>query len=301
MKRFPGRKALLTLSAFLVAVYLCSGFYKVPPESVGVVQRFGAYVRTTGSGLHWRLPRPLEKHTVVATLLSRVTSVGYRYVDRFRGRSATPDEKEWMTGDQNLLDVQMQVYYRVSDPKVYLFETQDPPQYLIRWLAESAETEILAKVDFDYAFTQQLWLAQQMKARTQRLLDRYRSGLTLQETKLEKVKAPDPVWDVFSRANEEKALIEKKVQEAERYAKQQKEEAERDYNETVAQATSYAQDKIEEATGTYQSFIRLLRESENSEPSTRRRLYLETLQEVLPKVRIISAGDDASMQFLIPE
>ncbi len=216
-----GAGIAIVLIAILV-IWLASGFYRVLPDEVGIVLRFGAYNRTTQPGLNYHLPSPIE--TALTPSVTRVnrTEIGYRTADSANGRGLAigqiPEEALMLTGDENIVDINFAVFWIIKDAKAYLFNIRDP-EMTVKSAAESAMREVIGETPIASALAEgrgKIETATQQLL--QQLLNDYGSGIELTEVQLQRVDPPDPVIDAFrdvQRAIADRARLRN---EAEAYA-----------------------------------------------------------------------------------
>jgi len=283
-KRLPSTYILV---AILVVIWLLTGLYTVRPDEIGVVKRFGKYSYETKSGLHYHLPYPAE--TVLKPKVTQVRrfEVGVRTVSpgpppRYQD---LPDEALMLTGDENIVNIQFIVQYLIKDPKDYLFNVDDPDK-TIKDASEAAMREVVGNSKIDDALTGGKFRIQQdTKDLLQQIMDRYKSGLTVATVQLQAVAPPDQVVaafkDVASAREDENRLIN----EAEGYSNDILPKASGKAAELVQQAEAYKESKIKQAQGDASRFTAQLKEYHKAKEVTRKRLYLETIQEVLAEAK----------------
>ena len=272
----------------LVAVL--TTYYQVEPDEVGVVQRFGAYVRTSEPGPHLKFPLFVETVTKVPVLRQLKMEFGFRTVRAGRQSEFAPPspqtraESLMLTGDLNVAEVEWIVQYRIKEPRQYLFHVRDVPS-TFRDMAQAAMRQVVGDHSVDEVLTiGREAIAQKAKDELQRLCDLYGIGLEVQQLVLQDVNPPDPVKPAFNEVNQA-------IQEKERAIN----DAWAEYNRTVPlakgqaeqvarAAEGYAVERVNNAEGDARRFEALLTEYRLAPAVTRRRLYLETLSQILPKV-----------------
>lgn len=290
-----GRKKILNyikyapwvVLGFFVVISLAGAIYSVGPDEVGVIQRFGKYIRLSSPGLHAKIPFGIEKVTPIKVekifkeefgtgredSASRVTMGGNR------------DVSLMLTGDLNILDVRWIVQYKIKDPIKFLFVVRNP-RNIIRDVSEV----IMRRLVGDYTVDEVLTIKREeidhlAQIETQKILDEYQTGVQVVTVKLLDVNPPDKVKPAFNEVNEAKQEKEKMINQAwEAYNKvvpKARGEAER----TIREAEGYSLDKINRAKGEAERFLATLNEYKKAPEITEKRLYLETLNEVLPKVK----------------
>jgi membrane protease subunit HflK len=291
---------LVALVVVLIVVF--SSLYAVDADEVGVVLRFGQYVREAESGLHARIPFGIE--TVRKVSIKRVFKEEFGFRSTV-GTGRTTYQSEglaaeslMLTGDLNVADVEWIIQYRVLDPVKYLFKLRDP-EHTLRAMSEA----IMRRVVGDRSVTEVLTvgrveIAKQVEVELQELMDLFESGIQIVTVKLQDVNPPDPVKPAFNEVNQAKQDQERLLNEAwEEYNKavpQARGEAER----TIAKAEGYALDRVNRAKGDAARFRALYKEYRDAKEVTRQRLYLETIQQVFPKLKEIYVVDETQKTIL---
>jgi modulator of FtsH protease HflK len=286
--RALARKAGL-IAVVVVAVLIATlGVYEVGPGEQGVVRTFGRESGKTGPGLHFRVPL-VQQIDVVNVEEIRRLEVG------FRGDKTVPGEALMLTGDENIVEAQIIVQYRVSDPSKYLFELKDPDESL-RATAEVALRSMVGRTKIDDVITTARENVQvETRDWLQKLMDRYNSGLSVTEVKLQTVDAPDEVKEAFHdvvRAREEK---EKLINQAKGYQADLIPRARGEARQIEREAEAYREERVLRAKGDGAKFTAQLEEYRKAEAVTRQRLYLETIERILSRAadKTIVDGDVA--------
>src|SRR3972149_5949283 len=277
------------ISGFFVLLGLKGLIYSIGPDEVGVIQRFGKYIGISSSGLHAKLPFGIDKATPI-----KVEKI---FKEEFGGRTLRPglrteyssgqylEESLMLTGDLNILDVRWIVQFKIKDPIKLLFVVRDP-QDAIRDISEVVMRRLVGDYTVDEVLTTKReevdHLAQQ---EMQKILDFYQTGVQIVTVKLLDVNPPEKVKPAFNEVNEAKQEKEKMINKAwEAYNKvipKAKGEAEK----TIREAEGYALDKINRAKGEAERFLATLTEYKKAPKITEKRLYLETLTDVLPNAK----------------
>jgi membrane protease subunit HflK len=275
--------------ALLILFGLKGFLYTIGPEEVGVIQRFGKYVRLSSPGLHAKLPFGIEKVTPVKVKRVFKEEFGVRTLrpgvrTQYSPRSYL-DESLMLTGDLNILDVRWIVQFRIKDPIELLFNIRNPVDNL-RDVAEAVMRRFVGDYRVDEVLTiEREEIDDLVQQEMQALLDKYGSGIQIVTVKLLDVNPPDKVKPAFNEVNEAKQEREQMINQAwEAYNKaipRAKGEAER----TIREAEGYSLDKINRAKGDAERFLSVLAEYKKAPEITKKRLYLETLREVLPKAK----------------
>jgi membrane protease subunit HflK len=281
------------LLAVAVLLYVLSGIYVVEPDERGVVKRFGRVVADDiGPGIHYRVPWPVDTvETPQVTSIKRM-SVGYKIVDELRGLRPEPREAQFMTGDTNIIEVQLLIQYVVKDPSSFLYDVEDP-HWLIRKVGESVLTKELATHGVDEVLTvAKVEIAQRVKAESQAVLDDYGAGVEIVAVHIQEITPPREVADAFrdvASAREDRNRI---TQEASGYANRVVPTARGEAQELITAAEGYRTEKTKSAEGEAARFTSMLQAYRGARGATRQRLYLETMEEVLATARkhIVDVG-----------
>ncbi len=282
----PSGKGVWIMLAVVLGVWLLSGIFIVNPDEEGVVLRFGKYARTVGPGPHYHLPSPIE--TVYKPKVTQVLrgEVGFRSVGQERtfqqGQVRTvPEEASMLTGDENIVNVQFSVQYKISDPVEYLFNVTDQAA-VVRNAAEAAMREVIGKSMIDSAITDgKIKIQSDATELLQNILNRYAIGVQIIAVQLQDVHPPQEVIDAFkdvASAREDKSRI---INEAEAYRNELLPVARGQGAELENQAQAYKETRIQNAQGEAQRFLAILSEYEKAEDVTRKRLYYEAMEEIL--------------------
>lgn len=276
-----GTRGIIALAALAVAFWGFSGIYKVSPDEQGVVMRFGKWVDTTEPGLHYRLPYPIE-----AVLLPKVTKVnqlllGSRIGGDLRGGGRATDESRMLTGDENIVEAEAAVFWRIKDAGKYLFAVKDP-ELTVKVAAESALREVIGRNPIQAALSDKReQIAIQTQEELQRLLDAYGAGIHIQQVQLQKVDPPAAVIDAFNDVQRARADQERARNEAEAYRNDIIPRARGEAERLVQEAQAYREQVVDLAQGDAKRFLALYGSYKQAEDVTARRLYIETMEEIL--------------------
>ena len=287
----------------LAIVLLSTTFYSVATDEVGVVKRMGTYTRTVQSGLHLKLPFAIEKvHKVRVKYVFKeefgfaTERPGVRTIYRRGDFSA---ESHMLTGDLNAAVVEWIVQYRISDPVQYLFKVRGVPETL-RDVAEASMRQIVG----DRSVTEVLTVgrrevADEAQLVMQQILDSYETGIQIETVNLKDVNPPDPVKPSFNEVNEAKQEKERLINEAWSEYNKAIPAAEGEAERVIRDAEGYALARVNRAEGDAERFVAVWREYSRARDVTKRRLYLETMSEIFPKIpnKIIV---DPELKNLIP-
>jgi membrane protease subunit HflK len=281
--KLPGGPLLIIL---LVLIFLGSTmFFTVKPSEVGVVQRFGKYARTTPPGLHFKMPAGIETVKKVNVSLVRTEEFGARAASGTRvGISDFDDNASLMlTGDLNVALVPWIVQYRVNEPYNYLFKVRDV-QLLLRDMSQATMRLVVGDRSIDEVISKREEIAVESRELLQKELDQAEAGIIIVTIEMKKTDVPDPVQPSLNEVNqatqEKEQMIYQAKEEYNKAVPAARGEAER----VVRAAEGYALDRINRARGDSARFLSLFNEYEKAKDITRRRLYLETLKEILPKL-----------------
>ena len=298
--RFGGKKVFLILLVVIIGLWAASGIYMVGPGEEGVIRQFGKEVDRTPPGLRYRLPRPFQTHDVVHMARVRRAEVGFRTDATGRIR---PELKEalMLTGDENIVDAQLFVQYVVKDPSQFLFRVREP-EVTLKTAAEVALRSVVGRNTIDYTMTEGRVVVQdEIKKYLQSLLDDYQTGLMITEARLLVVDPPDEVKDAFHdvvRAWEDR---ERLMREAEGYREDLIPKARGEAAQMVRIAEAYKEQRVIRAQGDAAKFLDVLKAYQKAKEVTRERLYLETLDKILPgkeKYILPPAGKDSVLKWL---
>ena len=282
----------------VLGLWLLSGVYTVGPGERGLVLTFGRLTSQSESGLHYRFPSPIQSHFIVDTAQVRTAEVGYRTDGS--SQSVVLEEAQMLTGDENMVMVQLFIQYLVQDPVAYLFSVKDAEEVL----SDSAEIALRSAVGqntIDFTMTEGRVQAQeQVRSLLQVLLDQYRTGLLVTEARLLAVDPPTDVRDAFHdvvRAFEDR---ERLVKEAEGYAEQVVPAARGEAAQMVLEAEAYREQRMIRAEGDAARFLTLLAEYDKSPEVMRERLYLESIERVLSgaDIFVLETGSGGVLPFL---
>ncbi len=287
-------KHLIGIFALLIVAF--NTIFQIEPEEVGVITRFGKYEREVSSGLNVKLPF-IERLQKVAIERQQKQEFGFRTVSpNIRSeytKRGVADESLMLTGDLNLADVEWVVQYRIRDPYKYLFLVRNPENTL-RDISESSMRQIVGDRTVNEVITvgrQEISVA--VKDLIQDLCDEYSLGLRIEQVVLQDVNPPDPVKPAFNAVNEAQQEKETLINQAKAEYNRVIPRARGQAQETVQQAEGYAVARVNNALGEASRFDMLYNEFIRAPEVTRRRLYLETMQRVIPKLgnKIITDED----------
>ena len=264
-----------------------SGFFRVEPDELGVVLRFGKQVREVQPGLNYHLPYPIEKVLTPKALRINKIDIGMRIVDDLRRGGTTtrdvPEESLMLTGDENIVDVDFSVLWKVKPTGVgdYLFNIQNP-EGTVKAVAESAMREVVGRSEIQPILTgARQTIENAVQELMQRTLDHYGAGIFVQQVQLQKVDPPSQVIDAFRDVQAARADAERSQNEAQTYANRVVPEARGNVARITQAAEAYKSQTVAEATGQTSRFVKIYDEYKKAPEVTRERMYLETMERVL--------------------
>ena len=267
----------------LLAAYFGTGFYLVDADEHAVVRRFGAVAALVGPGAHYRLPWPVDRVDVLKTTSVMKIGVGFALPEN---ESEPLAGVEVLTGDTNILSLALVVQYVIRNPADYLFRIERP-QALVGTLAESVLTETVVGMPIDDVLTTgRLAIQGQVKRKTQEILDRYASGIQISSVNIMSITLDKSVAQAFQDVADAMADREKTQNDARAYANDQIPKARGEANQTVTGAQNYKQQRIAEAIGNTTRFDAVLNEYRKAPEVTRSRIYLDSMEKILPKVKL---------------
>lgn len=324
-KRFGGKlggggtRAIILLVIALVAlVWLATGVYQVKPAEQAALRLFGQYTGALqGPGIHWFWPGPIGKRNIEAVTEIRRMELGFRTLPGGQVGDV-PQEAIMITGDLNIVDVQMVVQYKISDLESFLFRVDDPGEAdrdvppgfpegrTLKDAAESSLRQVVGQRSIDDVLTVEKEAAQaDTLLKLQATLDSYfppgAPGIEIQEVRLLNVRPPDAVRDAFDDVVRARVDKESRINEALAYQQDRVPKARGDAQITIQGAEAFKQERILRATGEADRFLSVLKEYELSKEVTRQRLYLEAMEEILPSITKFVLTPDSGgnlLQFL---
>jgi membrane protease subunit HflK len=297
------RRGLVLIPLVVLAIWLASGFYRVQPDEQGVVLRFGEWIRTTQPGLNWHFPSPIETaFTPKVTRVNRV-EVGFMGPSEL-GRSGStrdvPSESLMLTGDENIVDINFVLLWQIKDAGQYLFNIRDP-EPTVKAVAESVMRDIIGKTPIVEATTEGRG-AIELAAREeiQQILDGYGAGILVNQVQLQKVDPPNEVIDAFRDVQRAQADRERAQNEAEAFANDILPRARGEAERLVQEAQAYRQEVVARADGNAQRFISVYDEYVKAQDVTIKRIYLETMEDVLRDMNKVVIDSSASGAGVVP-
>ena len=285
---------VLGLVLLLLMVWIIPGtFYFVEPDEEGVVTTFGKFNRTASPGLHFKYPSPIEHASTPKVTKIRRAEIGFRSVNTGSVQKV-PAESLMLTGDQNIIDINLVAQYKIKDSVAYLFNVRKPHK-LVRDSAETVIRGIIGSKKIDEALTTGKAEVQvQAKDQMQALLDKYQSGIQMVTIQLQDVHPPEQVAAAFKDVVSAREDKERMINEAQGYRNAVIPEARGQAAQIVLIAEAYKQQTIKKAEGDINRFLSQYREYKKAPNITRKRLYLETMEEILPTIQKFVMGNKNS-------
>ena len=300
----PGGRAggVFVLAALvLVGLSLWTAYYTVPSDSVAVVQRFGKYLKDVPPGLHFKLPLGIDSATIVPVKRQLKQEFGFTTpgsADPFQSPRDGRRETEMVTGDLNAALVEWVVQYRIADPAKFLFGVREP-RGTLRLVSESVMREVVGDRTVDEVITiGRQEIETEALIKMQELTSKYAMGISIDQVQLKNINPPRPVQESFNEVNQAQQEKEKLINEARREYNKVIPLAEGEKDQRIREADGYRLKRINEAEGDAARFSALLAEYSKAPEVTRRRIYIETLQDVMPAIRSTIIVDEQSHSIL---
>ncbi len=288
---------LLPLLGAALALWLFTGTYMVGPDEIGVVRTFGKYTRVAQSGLNYHFPYPIEQvNTPAVTEVKRI-EIGFRTLRNGQYRSV---EKEslMLTGDENIVDAEMIVQYKIKDPVKYLFRIMEP-ELTVREAAEASLRTVVGRNKIDETLTTgKFKIQEETKIQLQLILDKYDSGIHVVAVQLQDVSPPKEVIGAFKDVASAKEDKNRMVNQAEGYRNNVIPKARGEAEAMIRDAEGFKQARIKRSEGDAAKFTTILKEYRKAKSITQKRLYLETMERVLPNIEKIIIPDKNSGNML---
>jgi membrane protease subunit HflK len=298
---YRNRRILTLVGLAAVAIYFLTGIYAVQPEAMGVVVRFGKVVADgVPPGIHYHLPAPFEK-----VYKPKTAEIKQVFVGSIEGRFPSGG-LEMITGDTNVILLQVIIQYAISNPVNYLFSTEDPER-LVAYIGEEALARVVGSMGVDDLLTTEKLMAQdKIKARIQSVLDTYNAGIDVIGTYFQEISPPVEVAYAFrdvASAREDRNRI---INEAEGYSNAILPTTRGQAHSIVSEAEGYSKERVERATGEADRFLDLLQEYEKSKDLTASRIYIERMEKILPNLKIYVLDKEdgksvSSLRLMLPK
>ena len=295
-------RAMGILGVIVLGIWAASGIYRVQPDEEGVVLRFGAFDRTAAPGLNYHIPWPVESVETPRVTTENLVFIGFRSGDAASVRGPVGrdvvEESLMLTGDENIIDIDFVVRWRIRDAGDFLFNTRNP-ENTIKSAAESMMREVIGRTPIQPALTEARGqIEDQVRAGTQAIMDQYKAGVAITQVQLQKVDPPAAVIEAFRDVQRAAADRERQRNEAEAYRNDIIPRARGEAERMIQEAQGFRDSQEARAKGEAARFTSVLGAYSAAPDVTRRRLYIETMEEILrrnPKVIV-----DDRLQGLVP-
>jgi len=290
---------LIPIVGIGLVLWLLTGIYVVGPDEVGIVQTFGKYTRVSQSGLNYHLPYPIETaKTPKVTEVKRV-EIGFRTLGNNQFRTI---EKEslMLTGDENIVDAELIVQYKIKDAVSYLFNFVRP-ELTVRESAEASLRTVVGRHKIDEALTSGKFMIQEeTKELLQSILDKYETGILVVAVQLQDVSPPKQVVAAFKDVASAKEDKNRMINQAEGYRNDVIPKARGEAQAMIREAEGFREARVKRAEGDVAKFKSMLTEYKKAKDVTRKRMYLETMEEILPNINkyIVPSGDGNLLNLL---
>ena len=281
---------VLPIAGIALVLWLLTGIYIVGPDEVGVVQTFGKYSRAAQSGLNYHFPYPIETvSTPKVTEVKRI-EIGFRTVGN-KQYQTVERESLMLTGDENIVDAEMIVQYRIKDPVAYTFNFIEP-ELTVREASEASLRTVVGRHNIDEALTSGKFMIQEeTKELVQSILDKYSTGILVVAVQLQDVSPPEQVIAAFKDVASAKEDKNRMINQAEGYRNDVIPKARGEAQARIREAEGYKQARIARAEGDVAKFSAILKEYRKAKGVTETRMYLETVEEVLQNKEKIIVPD----------
>jgi membrane protease subunit HflK len=277
-----GRRGVAALAGVVIALWLSTAFYRVQPDEKGVVLRFGKWVETTGPGLHAHLPYPIE--TVVLPKVTQINQLQLGVSSSSAIGDGQPARgRQMLTGDENIVEADCTVFWKIRDPGEFLFRV-DNPELAVRIAAEGALRDVISRTPIQAAMSDKRQeIADQTQALLQTLLDGEHAGVEITQVQLQRIEPPLAVIDAFNDVQRARADQERARNEAEAYANDILPKARGEADRIRQEGEAYKAEVVNLAHGEADAFVPLLKSYEQAKDVTAWRLYLDSVDAMLKK------------------
>ena len=283
---FSPRVIYYALGALLL-LWIISGIYIIQPAERAVVFQFGRSTGVTGPGIHYHLPTPIESVEVEKVDEVKRIEIGFRTISvnpspRYQ---KVPRESVMLTGDENIVDVELIVQYRIRDIEAYLFNVSEQTQ-AVHSVAEAALRQVIGQHPIDESLTEgKLAIQEQIHLQIQEVLDLYQIGLRIEQVKLQTVSVPREVDHAFKDVASAREDRERLKNEAEAYRNDIIPKTRGEAERMIREAEAYTVERVKRSQGDADRFLEVLREYRKARDVTETRLYLETMEKILPNIQ----------------
>ena len=281
----------------ILVIWLLTGIYVVGPDEVGVVRTFGEFTRVTQSGLNWKFPSPIE--TANTPKVTEVKRIEFGFRSLKNGQYRTVEKESLMlTGDENIVDAEMIVQYKIKDPVKYLFNIVEP-ELTVREAAEASLRTVVGRNKIDETLTTgKFTIQEETKEQVQSILDKYESGIHIVAVQLQDVSPPKEVIGAFKDVASAKEDKNRMINQAEGYRNDVIPKARGEAEAMIRDAEGFKESRIKRAEGDATKFTTILKEYKKAKSITEKRLFLETMEKVLPGIDKIIVPDKESGNML---
>ena len=290
----PKKGGLAFIIVLAVALWFATGIFIIDPEEQGVIKRFGAITDVVGPGPHYHLPMPFETVQIAPVTEVRRLEIGFRTIQTGPPAKYRRVLKEslMLTGDENIIDVQFIVQYRISNLENYFFSLTNPDE-TVKSAAESAMREVVGDTTVTKALTVGKGIIEDTTAQLlQQTMNSYKGGIKIENVKLQDVHPPDAVKEAFKDVVSAREDREKMINDAEGYRNNLVPKARGEAAQMINNAKAYAKEKVLVATGESERFNMVYEEYKKAKDITRERILLETMASILPKVNKVIADKE---------
>ena len=296
-------KGIIVIAILIALAWGATGFYRIQPGEQGVELLFGKYIKSTEAGLHYWAPSPMGSVITPNVERTNEISVGFRGTAGGSRTAATrdvPEESLMLTGDQNIIDIDFVVQWRIKSAENFLFNIRDPAA-TVKLAAESSIREVVGQTPLEDALaSKRTEVETNTKDLLQQILDSYKAGVFVVDVKLQKVEPPKAVIDAFDDVQRAKQDKEREQNEAEAYANDILPKSQGEAARIVQAATAYREQLIKEAEGEAKRFLSVYEAYKGNKAVTTKRLYIERMQEVLKNSNKIIIDNIKGGQGVVP-
>lgn len=287
---------VIPIIAVVLILWLLTGVYSVGPDEVGVVRTFGKVTRVAQPGLHYHLPFPMEEVDTPKVTEVKRTEIGFRHIGKQQFRKVE-SESLMLTGDENIVDAEMIVQYKIKDAEKYLFNFIGP-ELTMREASESALRTVIGQHSIDEALTTgKFQIQEETKELIQQIVDKYETGILIVAVQLQSVSPPREVAASFKDVASAKEDKNRKINQAQGYRNDIIPKARGEAQAMLRESEGFKEARVKRAEGDVAKFRAMLVEYRKAKDVTRKRLYLEAMEEILPGVKkyIVPSGEDGNL------
>lgn len=286
------KKFMVLIPLFILLLWLSTGFYTIQPYEEGVVLRFGKYSRTSLPGLNYKLPSPFEMVEIKSVTRVNKEEIGFRSLGKNiisreeLLKSTVSNESQMLTTDENIIDVNFEVQWKINDIKKHLFNVNDGNnESTIKFVAETAMREVIGLTKItDVLAKEKDKIGQDVKTLMQSILDSYDIGVSVIGVQLRRIEPPQEVIDAYRDVQNAKQDKEREINKAESYRNDIVPRSRGAAEQILQDAEAYKNSAIASASGDSQRFNTIYDQYKNAKDVTRKRMYLETMEKILPSM-----------------